>query len=179
VEITGWDSIVFTFTPPREVFARVRASILARWPAALVDGFDESPSGPKPLAGVPVERLPAGPGHLLFYQDAAMARHMNEAAYAPMADGDGAFAVATRVRRDVEFMVSGLDEWRAADRDPDGVRPPKPYLAWLCTPEVIEVTAVTPGDPESHPFSTWVLGEVKRACSRPTELGAAPDPAGG
>jgi len=175
VEITGWDSVVFTFTPPREVFARVRASILARWPAALVDGLDEPPSGPEPLAAVPVERLPAGPGHLLFYRDGAMARHMEEAAYVPMADGDGPFAVAIRVRRGVEFEVSGLDELRAADHDPGGIRPPDPYPAWLCTPEVIEVTAVTPGDPESHPFSAWVLGEVKRACSSPAERGAAPD----
>jgi hypothetical protein len=175
VEVTGWDSVVFTFTPPREVFARVRASILARWPAALVEGFDEPPSGPEPLAGVPVERLPAGPGHLLSYRDAAMARHMNEAAYVPMADGDGPFAVATRVRRGVDFEVSGLDELRAADHDPGGIRPPGPYQVWLCTPEVIEVTAVTPGDPETHPFSSWVLGEVKRACGGPAERGAAPD----
>ena len=37
MEITGWDSVVFTFNPPREVFARVLAAVLARWPAALVD----------------------------------------------------------------------------------------------------------------------------------------------
>jgi hypothetical protein len=178
VEITGWDSVVFTFTSPREVFARVRASILARWPAALVDGFDEPPSGPEPLADVPAERLPGGPGHLLFYRDAAMARHMDEAAYVPMGDGDGPFAVITRVRRAVEFEVSGLDEVRAADHDPRGPRPPDPYRAWFCTPEVVEVTAVTPGDPESHPFSSWVLGEVKRACSGPAEPCTGPDPAG-
>jgi hypothetical protein len=164
VEITGWDSVVFTFTPPREVFARVRASILGRWPGALVDGFDEPPFDPEPLSEVAAERLPAGRWHLLFYRDAAMFRHMDESAYVPMADGDGPFAVAVRIRQDVEFEVSGLDELRAADHDPGGVRPPDPYRAWLCTPEVIEVTAVTPGDPASHPFSSWVLAEVKRAC---------------
>jgi hypothetical protein len=64
----------------------------------------------------------------------------------------------------LEFEVSGLDELRAADHDPGGIRPPDPYRASLCTPEVVEVTAVTPGDPATHPFSSWVLGEVKRAC---------------
>ena len=164
MEITGCDSVVFTFTRPREVFARVFGSVLARWPAALIDWFDEPPSGPEPLAGVPAGRLPTEAGHLLFYRDAAMARHMNEAAYVPMADGDGPFAVIARIRRDVEFEVSGLNELRAANHTPGGVRPPGPYQAWLCTPEVIEVTAVTPDDPASQAFSSWVLAEVKRAC---------------
>jgi hypothetical protein len=90
---------------------------------------------------------------------------MEEVAYRPMADGDGPFAVITRVRGGVEFKVSALDEVSAVDYTPSGVRPPAPYQAWLCTPEVIEVTAVTPSDPATDSFSCWVLGEVKRACS--------------
>jgi hypothetical protein len=164
LEITGCDYVVFTFTRPREVFTHVKAAVLARWPAALVDGFDEPSSGPEPLSAVPAERFPAGPGHLLFYRDAVMAQHMVKAAYVPMADGDGPFAVITRIRRDVEFKLSALDEVSAADHDPGGIRPQRPYQAWLCTPEVIEVTAVAPGAPSTHPFSAWVLGEVKRAC---------------
>ena len=178
MEITGCDSVVFTFTRPRAVFARVVASVLARWPAALVDGFDVPPCGPEALAGVPAGRLPTGAGHLLFYRDAAMARRMDEAAYVPMADGDGPFAVITRVRQGVEFEVSGLDELRAADHTPGGVRPPDPYQAWFCTPEVIEVTAVTPDDPASQAFSSWVLAEVKRACCPDAEPGAAADDGG-
>jgi hypothetical protein len=166
VEITGCDLVIFTFTQPLDVFARVRTSVLVRWPAALVDGFDEPPTGPMLLSAVPAERLR---GHLLFYRDAAMARHADDLAYVPMTDGDGPFAVAARVRRGVEFELAGLTELHATDRDPAGVRPPKPYCAWLCTPEVIEVTAVTPGDPASHPFSSWVLGEVKRACVGPPD----------
>lgn len=164
MEITGCDLVVFTFMPPREVFARIFASVLARWPAALVDGFDEPSAGPKQMAQVPSERLPVERGHLIFYRDRAMARHMDEAAYVPMADGDGPFAVITRVRRAVEFEMAGLNELHAADHTPGGVRPPDPYRAWICTPELIEVTVVTPGDPDSHAFSSWVLGEVKRAC---------------
>src|SRR6185437_4076898 len=96
-----------------------------------------------------------------------MARHMDEAAYAPMPDGDGPFAVIARVRRDVEFEAAGLAELRAADHQPGGVRPPEPYRAWLCTPLVYEITAVTPGDPAGHPFSAWALNTVKRACGEP------------
>jgi len=175
VEITGWDSIVFTFTPPREVFARVLAAVLARWPAALVDDLDVPQSGPVPATGYTTEQLPAGAGHLLFYRDAAMARHMDDVPYAPMADGDGPFAVLTRDRRDVVFAVGRLDEAWAANHTPGGPLPPDPYAAWLCSPLVWEVTAVTPDDPASQPFSSWVLAEVKRACSGVAEPDAPPD----
>jgi hypothetical protein len=163
MDITGCDLVVFTFTPPREVFARVLGSVLARWPGALMDDTDGPPSG-KPVAGFPREQLPDGEAHVIFYRDDAMLRHMEAAAYVPMLDGDGPFAVLTRIRRDVEFAVSGLDEKHAANHTPRGVRPPDPYPAWLCSPTVIEVTAVTPGDPASLPFASWVLNEVKRAC---------------
>jgi hypothetical protein len=118
----------------------------------------------EPLAGVPAERLPGGPGHLVFYRDAAMVRHMGEAGYVPMADGDGPFAVIARVRKDVEFEVSGLNEVHVTDDPPCPVGPPRPYRAWVCTPLVFEITAVTPGDPSRQPFASWVLDEVKRAC---------------
>jgi hypothetical protein len=175
VEITGWDEVIFTFTPPREVFARVLAAVLARWPVALVHDLDAPQSGPEPVAGFTAERLPAGAGHLLFYRDAAMAQHMDKVAYAPMADGDGPFAVLTRERRDVVFAVAGLDEIWAANHVRGGPLPPEPYTAWLCSPLVIEVTAVTPDDPSAQPFSSWVLSEIKRACSGVAEPGAAPD----
>jgi hypothetical protein len=178
VEITGWDTVIFTTTPPRTVFERVVASVLSRWPAALVDGFGPVGTKPEPVAGVAAERFTSGPGHPIFYRDATMARHMEEVAYAPMADGDGPFAVITRERQDVVFAVSELDEQWAADHTPGGPLPPDPYRAWLCSPLLIEVTAVTPGDPALHPFSSWVLAEVKRACSLDAEPGAAADRGG-
>jgi hypothetical protein len=163
MDITGCDLVVFTFTPPRDVYARVFASVLGRWPGALMDDTDGPPRG-KPVAGLPREQFPDGEAFVIFYRDAAMVRHMEEAAYIPMPDGDGPFAVITRFRRDVEFAISGLDEKHAADHTPGGVRPPDPYPAWLCSPTLIEVTAVTPGDPDVLPFAAWVLNEVKRAC---------------
>ncbi len=175
MEITGWDSVVFTFTPHREVFARVLASVLVRWPSALVDDLDAPARPPESAAEFQVERLPTAPGHLLFYRDADMARHMDDAAYAPMADGDGPFAVLTRDRRDVVFEIAGLDEVWAANHTPGGPHPPEPYQAWLCSPLVIEVTAVTPDDPSSQSFSSWVLAEVKRACRSGAESDATHD----
>jgi hypothetical protein len=183
VEITGWDSVVFTFTPPREVFARILAAVVARWPVALVTDLDAPDAAPGPAVGFVANRPPNGAGHLLFYRDMAMAEHMDQAAYAPMADGDGPFAVLTRERRNAVFAVAGLAERWAADHTPGGPHPPDPYEAWLCSPLVVEVTAVTPADPASHVFSSWVLAEVKRACSgvaeplsRPTDVSTTDAP---
>lgn len=164
MEVTGWDTVIFTFTPPRDVFARVLAFTASRWPSAIFEGIMESRMSPGVIAGFPAEKLPSGPGWLIFNRDAEMAHHLAQFAYEPMADGDGPFAVITRVRESVEFEVSGLDEVRAADHKLLGPRPPEPYCAWLCTPLVIDVTTVTPGDPATHPFSSWILAEVKRAC---------------
>ena len=121
-----------------------------------------------PGADLTPDRLPDGPGVLLFVRDAAMARHMEDHAYVPMSNGAGPFAIHARVRRRVEFNCEGLDELRVTD-DPLPVgRAPEPYRAWLCSPVVYEITAVTPGDPDEHPFSAWVLETVKRACGETT-----------
>lgn len=173
MQITGCDSVVFTFTRPRAVFTCFLAAVVARWPGAYLHDLDAPGSDPEPVAGFPAGRLPVGPGWLLFTRDAAMARHMEEAAYTPMADGDGPFAVMTRARRDVEFVASGLRELRAADHPTGGTRRPNPYRAWLATPEVVEVTAVTP---DSQAFSAWVIAEVRRACRAPE---VTPDVAAG
>ncbi len=91
---------------------------------------------------------------------------MAEAAYAPMADGDGPFAVIARARRKVEFRIARLEELRVAG-EPEfpGV---EPYAAWLCSPSVFEITLVTPDDPERQPFSVWACESVRQACGGST-----------
>jgi hypothetical protein len=164
MECNGSDSIIFTFTPPREVFDSIFRFVLARWPAALVADWDGPPE-PEPLAGFSLDRVTDKWTQLQFFRDAAMFRHMEVAPYQPMPDGDGPFAVLARVRRDVEFAISETDERRAADHTPDGGQPPSPYAAWLCARSVVEVSTVTPDRPDASPFAAWVLNEVKRACA--------------
>jgi hypothetical protein len=163
MDITGHDSVIFTFAPPREIFAHILTSVLHRWPAALIADANSPLSG-EPIAGLPPDQIPAGEAFALFYRDPAMLQHMEQAAYTPMPDGDGPFAVITRLRRDIEFAISTLTELHAADHTPGGIRPPDPYPTWLCSPTVLEVTTVTPDDPGSSPFAAWVLQQVKQAC---------------
>jgi hypothetical protein len=163
MDITGHDSVIFTFAPPRSIFSHILKSILTRWPAALI-AHANTPLSCKPVVSLPPDQIPAGDAFVLFYRDPAMLQHMKKAAYTSMPDGDGPFAVITRLRRDVEFAISTLTELHAADHTPGGIRPPDPYPTWLCSPTVLEVSAVTPDHPDSSPFAAWVLGQVRQAC---------------
>jgi hypothetical protein len=172
--MTGWDEVVYTFRPPREVHERFRAMLAARWPGAVVEDLDVPGSAPEPLAGYGRDRLPDPSGELLYYRDAAMVRHMDEEAYVPMADGEGPFALISRVRREVELRIDGVHEVHKAREgppDPLGGKPPEPYLAYRSTPLVYEMTVVLPQCPEELPFSRWVLDRVIRACREMDEAG--------
>jgi hypothetical protein len=129
-----------------------------------VDDLDDPKEAPLPAATFPEDRLPTAAGHLLFLRDRDMIRHMDDHAYVPMADGDGPFAVIARVRREVEFRVAGLDEIRVSDETESIGLGPVPYDAWICSPVVIEITLVSPGDPENDPFCVWLLQLIREAC---------------
>ena len=173
MEITGCDLVIFTFELPRVVFTRVLAAVLARWPEALVTNLDEGAAAVS-VAGREVlkDHLPHGDGVLHFVRDMAMARHMKDHAYISMRDGDGPFAIHARTRRGVEFECDRLNELQVTDEPPSQIAgAPDPYPAWICSPLLYEITAVTPGDPDTQPFSRWVLGMVRRACTGLTEAG--------
>ena len=171
MELTGCDLVIFTFEQPRVVFARVLASILERWPAALVEDLDfGSAAVAVPGRDLTVEQLPGEQGVLLFVRDEAMSLHMENHAYTPMQDGDGPFAIHSRVRRSIEFSCSALDELQVIDVPASFVKAslvnaPDPYEAWICTPLIYEITVVAPDDPTSHGFSSWVLEIAKQACA--------------
>lgn len=166
MEITGFDTVIFTNRPPTEIVHSVFASVLKKWPKAKMQSFgsasDEHPPSEIADAGTfSIETLPQQDWWLLFYRDDAMIRHMEEFAYEPMADGDGPFTVIARPRAGVEFRIESLKELRL-EAEPD--RNIDPYPAWLCSPSLTEVTVVTPDDPETQPFSRWASDMVRRAC---------------
>jgi len=162
VEITGWDNVIFTTAAPRDVFARLLSAVLVRWPDALVD-VEDGEIQAKRVRGFSADRLPTERASWLFFRDAAMLQHMEDAAYSPMVHGEGPFAVISRARRKIEFDVSGVDE-RNSEDGVGNAMPPEPYQAWICAPEIVEITVVTPGDPAELDFARWALGEVKRCC---------------
>ena len=167
MDITGCNTVIFTNRSPAEIVRLLSASVLERWPTALVENLSDTdpevplPSGPHLATAFPFALLSSEDWHLLFYRDEAMIRHMDDEAYTPMADGDGPFAVIARPRIGIEFRIETLTELRT-EVEPD--RNVEPYSAWLCSPSLTEVTVVTPDDPDIHPFSSWTCDMVRRAC---------------
>jgi hypothetical protein len=161
MEVTGWDSVIYTFEQPRSVFRRVLDAVLVRWPNALV--LDDPKAGCIATQTLGDNQLPRERADWIVLRDQAMHRHMDEHAYALMPDGDGPFGLLVRKRCTVEFQCESLAELQVTDEKPR-VGKIDPYPAWLCSPVVFEVSVVTPGDPVKHPFCAWACRVVREAC---------------
>ncbi len=64
-----------------------------------------------------------------------------------------------RRRANVQFALQGVDESVSGN-----VSCPRPYSATLCSPEILEVSLVTPGDPSEDRFSRWAYEICTQAC---------------
>jgi len=154
------DEVIFTLMPPRKVYARFLSALRLRWPGALFSvGWNTTKfiqwSGPK------LEKLLARRRELFVVRDREMEEFFLKNAFLAGADGEGAFGVLVRERRDVIFKLGEIDQLQV--RDP-GLGKVDPYPGWLCSPSVWEVTVMTVEDPAEHEFSKWVFDAVVGAC---------------
>jgi hypothetical protein len=160
MELTGYDTVIFSDSEPRQVFSVFLAALLHRWPNALVDLESEAGRliGSHTLA---VEaKMPEFEGQLLVFRDATMKDHCEQHGYTPMADGDGPVALWLRTREAVRFKFDNLDEiWS----QPVQVGKVEPYSGWLCSSSIRELTIVTPDSPERDAFSMWAIETVLEA----------------
>jgi hypothetical protein len=160
MEFEGYDTVIFTTTRPREVFATFIDSLSSRWPAARFSlGWGDGPFVGRD--GIAVENLPAEAGEVFAVRDREMEGHFTERSYTPMLDGEGPVAILARVRPGVAFRCERLDEVRADDRRPGEV---EPYSAWLCCPSLYEITVITPAAPSRDSFSARVCEAARAAC---------------
>jgi hypothetical protein len=161
MEITGWDTVVYTFEQPRMVFRRVLNTVLVRWPKAVV--LDEPKFDRVAVQTFDDDQLPYERADWIILRDHVMDRHMEKHAYSLMPDGDGPLGLLVRKRCAVEFQCEKLTEFQVNDEELR-VGQIDPYPAWLCSPVVFEVTVITPGDPEKHSFCAWACQTVREAC---------------
>jgi hypothetical protein len=161
MDVTGWDTVIFTFEQPRKVFRRVLGSVLLRWPSALI--LDDPKVGYISARSIEDHGLPSETADWILLRDEAMEQHMVEHAYALMPDGDGPVGLLIAKRRFVEFRCDNVVELQVTDEKPRAGQV-DPYPAWLCSPIVFEVSVVTPGDPDENSFCAWACGAVRDAC---------------
>src|SRR4051794_30087628 len=76
MELEGYDTVIFTPTTPRQVFAAFVASPAVRWPQVRLSvGWGDRPFVER--AGVADEDLPAEQGELFAVRDLPMERHFS------------------------------------------------------------------------------------------------------
>jgi len=163
METTGWgtrDTVIFTCRRPASAILATLVALRNRWPemATEVEGRVTLLGGNLPQ----LQDLQSDRVDVWVCRDPLMRHHQETVGTLPMSDGDGPVALIYRRRPSLTLRLTGVTEFREPEMG--GPMPPKPYPAWLCSPNLYEVTLVSPGDPETHPFSAWLLEIVTQAC---------------
>ena len=159
MEPTGFDNVVFTARPVVVVVSEFIREIMGPWPDLRIEFLDpefrEILTGPEAI--VACARLIKN-GYSLsvnLYGDAHLQTHCHEFVYTLANDECGPAGLYARTRGDIEFQLEGVDEIRSDDPGPVG-----PYRAIMASPELGELTLVTPGDPKTNNYSAKLLNTL-------------------
>jgi hypothetical protein len=101
--------------------------------------------------------------HLIFTcsKNVKMQQHFQRHSYELMEDGEGTISYHFRQRNKILFKLDKLIE---VQRGEGMLLSVQPYTAWFCSDTILELTAVTPGCPDSDPFSEWAMTILLKAC---------------
>jgi hypothetical protein len=153
MEITGWDTVIFTCQDPRRSLLTVVSILAEKWPNRIIEL--ESPISQEI---VPVlSRLKKENGFILVLRDKKMEKFTDENGFASLADGQGPIAFFYRTRGPAIFEIVKMKEVLRETEDLI-----EPYSAWFSSKAFFEVTVVTPGNPKKDPFSKWACEIVRK-----------------
>jgi len=175
VEITGFDNVIFTAVDPRPALLSAIVCLSKRWHGILLTLILDDPPRNRQCTNLSLEELPESRAQIYAVRDEAMDKFTDEHAYALMDDGEGPVSFMYSKRGPLIFELTGVSELskgtaelsarNASDfydrRLSNGIRPPEPYEASICSPILFEVTIVTPERPREDSFSMWVLKQVQ------------------
>ena len=101
---------------------------------------------------------------LYLYCEQRLREVHEEFGYSLDNDGIGPFAIYCQRRGKIVFTATDLTELQSDDVLEIG--PPGPYEAIFASPELIEITIVTPSRPENDSFSRQIVQIVVHNCIR-------------
>jgi hypothetical protein len=90
-----------------------------------------------------------------------MAAFFEQEGYSLMPSADGPISFYICKRHNVLFDPPHLIEIQRGDERKTSIRP---YNAWLCSESITELTAVTPENPKTDPFSQWAVQVLFMSC---------------
>lgn len=158
MDIAGYDSVVITSASSHSVVRNFIQRLRGRWPTFLmeVEGLDAKVEREGGASNLACLSAMDGERHsiIYFYRDDEMKRHFKDHSWVLDASNEGSFSLHFRMRREVVFELAGVKELATGEKKVGHV---EPYPGILCSPTILEITLVSPGDPAEEPFSHQIL----------------------
>jgi hypothetical protein len=163
MDITGYDTVVFSWSAHASFLTSLVLLIKRLWPGLIIDVELLDSNGK--IYGLEVESLDALSKErhsiIYFYRDDTMKQHLESYGYNLDLSKEGPFAIHLRKRKKVVFALQNITELTSVENDIGII---EPYPAWLCSPEVLEITLVSPDNPIENGFSKQILAYIIKSC---------------
>lgn len=166
-EPRGWDTVLFSANRASGLMRQIAQAISERWDDCLIEtDIDNTQQTLRCLDFSNIDHSVLDSCRhsvVTFSKDEEMADFFHDVSYRLMDCGEGSFSYHLRDRTKILFELTGVTEVVRGAGETMAVRP---YNAWFCSASILELTAVTPGDPKTDPFSEWVVKTLINACLR-------------
>lgn len=165
MDITGYDTVVFSWVSHEAFVTSLVSRIKQIWRGLIID-IELLDSGEKSHGvslGIEFFNAIRNERHsiIYFFRDAVMKEHLDNHGYTLDFVNEGPFAIHLRKRKSVIFTLLNVAEFASGEKSVGTI---DPYEAWLCSPEVLEITLVSPGDPNDNGFSKQILVQIIESC---------------
>jgi len=165
MQLTGFDTILFTFQDPVLLVRELQDLVSTEHTDAEFDVEHVQPDRPS-IENATRDQCAAAfstsiHAILYIYFRTELRGHLEENGYVLTPFGDGSMALHVRHRRAIAFHMTGINEVHQNDGP---VPPPEPYIGWMCSPLVYEVTLVTSGNPKDHDESRRMIEALINIC---------------
>src|SRR5579871_564092 len=147
MDITGDDHIIFTFGDYHAAVTNYITKLQIRWPQLSIDlnESDQQQTFSGDNAARECNHAIKGrtQAMLFLYCNDTLRQYHEDNGYTLNSDGIGPFALMIHKRNNIEFQLGKVTEVYS-DRDLSVSGVPESYSAWLATPQMIEITLITP-----------------------------------
>ncbi len=165
MEPTGQDTILFTFYEPTALVESLITWVKTLYPNSQFDiesvQTSQSTTENATLSQC-IDMLSDSLHTILYiYSIPILREHLEENGYVLFNAEEGPAALHVRHRHGIVLHLDGVKE---VHRNDGPASPPDPYVAWICSPVVYEITIVTSGNPSTHNASKLLVEAVVNIC---------------
>lgn len=165
MELTGRDTILFTFHEPVELVKSLIIWLKTLYPNSQFDiepVQTNQPAIENATLSQCIDMLSNSMHTILYiYSVPILRKHLEVNGFILFNAQEGPAAIHIRQRHGIVLHLDGVKE---VHRDDGPVSPPDPYVAWVCSPVVYEITIVTSGNPSTHIASKLLVEAVINIC---------------